>query len=201
MMLLSLLLSISGPASSSSVLQTSFDDLCLGADLIVQGRVIAVDARADTATPFIWTDVTVEAIEVIHGKLDAGHITLSFLGGSAGGRRLQVANMVVPQIGEQGIYFVEARARRQVHPLLGWQQGHFRVESGPDGMERVIAAGRRVVSGISPSMLPKQRGLSTGIAAGVQVLGAGEDAAGAMRPTEFKAAIVETLTRRGAPSR
>jgi hypothetical protein len=198
---LSLLWALCGPAVASSVLQTSFDELCLESDLIFEGRVVAVEGRQDPNTPFIWTHVSIEVIEVIGGQLDTGRIELSFLGGRASGRRLQVARMEVPQVGEHGVYFVESRLRRQVHPLLGWEQGHFRIQSGRDGVERVVAAGRRGVVGISASTVSKHGALSNGIAAGVEVLGEGVDVEAAMRASEFKAAIRDVHSRRQYLSR
>jgi hypothetical protein len=196
--MMSLLLAMSGPVRASSVLQISFDELCAESDLIFEGRVVSVEASEDPASPLIWTHVTIDIAEVIQGRLDAGRVELKFLGGSAGGRRLQVTNMKIPQVGEHGIYFVEAKDRRQVHPLLGWQQGHFRIETGPDGSEHVTTAARRVVSGVDPSMAPKRGDLSAGTAAGVQVLGDERGAARAMGVSDFKSAVREVLTRRGA---
>lgn len=196
---LSLLACVS--ASGSSVLQVSFDELVVGANLIVEGRVLQVEARQDPHTPFIWTHVTLDVSEVLHGSLESDRIELRFLGGTAGGRTLRVTDMAVPEPGEQGIYFIENASRLQVHPLLGWQQGHFRVEAGPDGVERVRATGRRTVAGITSVPIPSPRDLSSGIAAGIQTLSreAGTDAG--MRPDEFKAAIRDVLSRHGALAR
>lgn len=178
-----------GPAAATSVLQISFAELCSVADIIVDGRVVQIDVREDADTPFIWTHVTIEVIELIESEFDGDRIELAFLGGSVGERSMQVSQMTVPQLGERGIFFIESRVRRQIHPLLGWQQGHFRIESGPDGTEQITASRRRVVSGVSKAQSPQRGALSDGIAAGVQIRSEAAGESRAMRPDEFKAAI------------
>lgn len=191
---LGLVLGALSPVRAAGVLQLSFEELCLQAALIVEGRVVEVDARQDSSSPFIWTYVTIDVTELIHGNLDNGQVVLAYLGGSAGGRTLRVADMEVPRLGEHGIYFVEAKDRRQVHPLLGWQQGHFRVETDADGVERVTSSGRPVLSATAPASA--RSALSAGRASGVEVAGADESTDRAMRPGEFKTSIRDLLSGR-----
>ena len=50
-----------------------------------------------------------------------------------------VADMQMPEIGELGIYFVETLSEQQIHPLFGWQQGHYLIIiNSQTGRETVI---------------------------------------------------------------
>lgn len=198
---IALLVVLPGATSASGVLRTSFSELCSEAELILEGRVVSMEARKDSSTPFIWTHVTVSIVELIHGEFAGNEIELSFLGGTVGAQTLRVSQMTVPKIGEHGIYFVEKHERRQVHPLIGWQQGHFRIVEDSDGVERVTSADGRKIAGFESVSSPLVTGLSTGLPAGVQALENGPDSNAAMQPREFKAAIRVRIAQRLAPAR
>ncbi len=74
------------------------------------------------------TEVTFEVDEVIKGNLDSDRVTLSFLGGVADGVALRVSDLHIPELGEQGIYFVESLSQPLVNPLMGWHQGHYLID-------------------------------------------------------------------------
>jgi hypothetical protein len=105
--------------------------------------------------------------------------------------------MRLPAVGEVGIYFVESLRERQVHPLVGWSQGHFlernEEKTGPPGV--FTPAGKAVLGiGSDASVVQRRRVLpGTGTALEVQT----EDAPAASRPamsaTEFKDTIRRTV--------
>ena len=67
--------------------------------------------------------------------------TLDFgsMGGRSGDSTLKVSGMGIPEEGERGIYFVENLSGQQVHPLCGWQHGHYLVLfDQSSGVEKVV---------------------------------------------------------------
>ena len=76
--------------------------------------------------------------------------------------------MVLPETNEHGIYFVESKTRRQVHPLYGWAQGHFVVVVDSGGDARVTTTAAQPVLGLARTDRTRTtKRLSTGIARGV----------------------------------
>jgi len=121
-------------------------DVTRGSEFIFRGRVLETRSIREGASP-IFTHVTFQVLEVYKGPQVGARIELDFMGGKIGALELAVADMRYPAIGESGIYFVESLKRRQVHPLYGWQQGHYLVSRDTSGTERVrTAAGKPVMS-------------------------------------------------------
>ena len=134
------------PIIASSVEQVSMTEVAKGSELIFRGRVLEARSIRE-GTGAIFTHVTFQIIEVYKGPSVGERIELDFMGGKLGTLELNVAEMRFPAIGESGIYFVESLKRRQVHPLFGWQQGHFLVSRDSSGTERVqTVSGRPVTS-------------------------------------------------------
>lgn len=113
------------PALASSVRQFAFAELCDRAQLIIEGRVVAAEARHEGPGRGIRTYVRIEVLDRFKGPAVGSEIELRFAGGSVDGLTMSISDMRMPQPGEVGIYFVESLDRAQVHPLLGWDQGHF----------------------------------------------------------------------------
>lgn len=166
--LMALLILVPATSSASSVIQVTFNDLVLSSELIFEGRV--VDKRAEmSAGGTIHTYVTFRIQDVIKGSHSDSQIVLRYQGGTVGALTLEVSDLVVPGIGETGIYFVESTTRPLVHPLYGWDQGHFVVmTAGTDRTERVFSRNLKPVAGIQQTD-GKASGLSNGIASGLQV--------------------------------
>jgi len=132
---------------ASSVEQVSISEVTRGSELIFRGRVL--DTRGvREGTNAIFTRVTFEVLEIYKGPKVGNQIELDFMGGKLGTLELNVADMKFPKAGESGIYFVESLKRKQVHPLYGWQQGHFLISRDSSGTERVRTAYDRPVTSI-----------------------------------------------------
>ena len=128
-----------GQVKASTVLKLSFDEVCQGAELIFEGRVVSKESRLSSTTGNPFTYFTFEIIDVIKGSYRSNIIELGFMGGSKGEYVMVVSDMRIPEIGERGIYFVENLSVQQVHPLCGWHQGHYLVLSDPSsGEEKVV---------------------------------------------------------------
>jgi len=114
-------------AFGSSVIKVSLEDAVNGAELIFEGRVVSKDIRLSPVNNRPFTYFTFEIIDIIKGSYAQSSIELGYMGGSNGTYTLKVTDMHMPEVGEKGIYFVESLDTQQVHPLFGWQQGHYRV--------------------------------------------------------------------------
>ncbi|PYS55739.1 MAG: hypothetical protein DMG13_02720 [Acidobacteria bacterium] len=136
-------------AGASSVQQLSVTELINGSDLIFEGHVVELRTVGD-GTSQIFTRVTFEVQDLIKGQSPGSRIELDFLGGTIGGLTLTISDMRLPKLGETGIYFVESPKRRQVHPLYGWDQGHFLVTTDPSGVETITTFDRRPVGAVLP---------------------------------------------------
>lgn len=154
---------------ATTVLRLPFEEVCNQAEFIFEGRVVDVAARMDDEGRYIWTHVVIEVLEAIKGRHDANQIELKFAGGSLNGLTLDVGEMHVPQVGEHGIYFVDSLSRQLVHPLVGWDQGHYRVERTPDGVRRMITADGSFIESILPQQIAGEE-FSRGIPYGVEVI-------------------------------
>lgn len=128
-----------GHVKASTVLKVSFNQVCHGAELIFEGRVVSKESRLSSTTGNPFTYFTFEIIDNIKGSYPGNTIELGFMGGPKGDYVMTVSDMRMPEIGERGIYFVENLSVQQVHPLCGWHQGHYLVLSDPVGdKEKVV---------------------------------------------------------------
>jgi hypothetical protein len=192
-----LLLLFSAPASATSVLQLTFQELCQQSVLIFEGRVTQVEARQDPSTGFVWTQVKLEVIDNIHGPALDSDMELQFLGGTVNDLTLDVAEMRIPESDERGIYFVGSLGKRQIHPFVGWSQGHFIVKSDPRGQGRVFTQDHRPVLAIEQTFRKKdQTDLSRGVAGGVTVGARNDTAFDAMTTEQFKNIVRANLPPR-----
>ncbi len=128
-----------GQAKATTILELSFDQVCQGAELIFEGRVVSKETRPSPTGGKPFTYFTFQIIEVIKGSYPGSTIELGFMGGQLDGFTLKVSGMQMPEMGEKGIYFVENLGVQQIHPLCGWQQGHCLVISDKQtGQDMVI---------------------------------------------------------------
>jgi len=165
-----LLLSLSVPAYATTVLQLSFEEVVGTAELIFEGRVTDVEA-VQTGPRSIHTNVTFEVISVIKGDYADTRITLQFLGGEVDGRRLVVQGMQMPANGDTGIFFVESVQETLIHPLVGWTQGHFLLETDARGERRVLSADHAPVTGIALAVEPQSDSYTESLNDALPVLG------------------------------
>lgn len=187
--------------NATTVREVSMDDMLQQSQLIFEGTVTAVEARANSQKR-IHTYVTFEIKDVIKGEYPRNIITLRFLGGTVGDVTMRASDMRVPQQGEHGIYFVESLDRLQVNPLYGWSQGHFIVERDATGSGRVMTNRRLPVTGVMDStpdgqMTPAKdriQAISKGVSRDVAVGQEGKDTGG-MTVDEFKKALRERMGR------
>ena len=181
---------VTTPAVASSVLQFSFDELGDHADLIIEGWVVSAESRVESPDGQIATYVRIVVLDRINGPEVGAELELRFAGGTVAGYTMEVSDMVLPVVGETGIYFVESLLERQVNPLVGWSQGHFleRVDENT-GRPAVFTPAGKAISGIRiDASVAQQRQVlpGTGTARGVLVEDVPTPSRPAMSATEFK---------------
>jgi hypothetical protein len=191
---------VAGSAGATTILGMDIDKLTADAEFIFEGEVVLTETRQDSNSRIISTYVTFNVVDVMKGDYDAASIELKFMGGVFDGRIMQVSGLKIPQLGEQGIYFVESTSRDLINPLLGWSQGHF-IIIVDDGERRISTADEKPVTevqGVSgiPLAIKKPQAL---------IQGGGDAAAGvttesslilirrALSVDEFKARIQDLM--------
>ena len=171
-------------ASATTVLSVSMGQMAEASELVFEGRVLTQEPQGEGRK--IRTCIAFEVLEVVKGPAVGSPLELCFSGGTRKGRTRHIHGMRHPQPGEHGIYFVETLAEARVNPLLGWQQGHFRVSDG----SVATADGRDVVAVDSDDASGSR--VSRGVARGAQVQHRHARSAGGPAPLtsdEFKARI------------
>ena len=186
----------SAPTSAASVRQTSVGEMLDTCELIFEGEALAtgVEESEDGRHLFTWVDFAVlDVVKDPSGPSLGPRLRLHFLGGALGDRVVQVGGMKVPEVGERGLYFVESLARRQVHPLCGWDQGRLRMLRDPVGVLRIVSADGRPVMGLQPggagsAIQRRSTALSEGVARELQ-LDAGAGLGDALSAADLKAQL------------
>jgi hypothetical protein len=118
-------------ATTLSALTT--DELFQQAQLVVLGVVAAVEYRnsdTDSSHPMSLPHafVTIDIEHTYKGNAPSGNvITLRFQGGPDGkGNALLIPGVPLFDVGDRDVLFIRGNGR-QIAPLVGWQQGRFRI--------------------------------------------------------------------------
>ena len=188
-----------GPNYATTVERLGFQDVVERSELIVEGTVESVHSEYDTERRYIWTHVRIRVSNTIKGDPAGDEITLKFVGGTVNDLTLKVPSMNYPAVGDSGMYFVESPSRAQLHPLTGWDQGHYKVASDGTSGQHITTPDGLPVLGIRQTQPPNEIEISAGIARGVEVARpqrAGQIVQSPMQVTAFRA-LVEALAREG----
>jgi hypothetical protein len=181
-----------GPvAGATSLRSLSVGDLATRADLVFEGRALAREVREDPGGA-LRTCVQFEVLEVLKGPPVASPLELCFSGGVSRSRLRLVEGLRVPATGERGVYFVARLGSQRVNPLLGWDQGRFRVSEGAE--PEVMTADGRPVAGLEAAPGPPPRVPGGRVARGARLAAPGHRG---MPPDAFKARLRQILA--GAP--
>ena len=203
-LVVALVLSVAaGPVAATSVRQLTFAELCDHSDLVIEGRVVAAEARADGLGGGIGTYIRIEVLDRLKGPDVGPELELRFAGGTVAGHSLTISDLRIPEVGELGIYFVESLGERQINPLVGWSQGHFlELVDNQAGVPRIFTPDKRAVLGIRSraSSQPQRQILSgDGTALEVQVAPASGTPQPAMSALDFKNLVRQCIAARGTP--
>ena len=149
---------------ATTVLKMDIDQIAIKAELVFEGEVLLRESRREPNSGIINTYVTFSILDVIKGSYGANTIELKFAGGSIGNEIVEVNGLLIPEEGEQGIYFVESINRNLITPLIGWSQGHFIVQE-ENGRRIVYTVDNKPVTDIQSvaSIPPTIKKLSSAI--------------------------------------
>ena len=187
-------------ASATTILGMDIDKVAADAEFVFEGSVINSETRQDSNSGIISTYVTFQINDIIKGVYTGDSVELKFMGGVFNGQIVQVSGMRIPEMAEQGIYFVESMSRDLINPLIGWSQGHFIIVDD-NGTRRISTAGKQPVLDVEavssiPSSIKKPLSLvegNTDIAAGVMTETSPIMIQRALTVEEFKSRITDLL--------
>ena len=137
--LLFLSLGLASLSLATTVIPPTFNELVRDSELIFRGRVTAVKSGWSQAgaKPRIATWVTFSVERTLRGEAGPT-LTLEFVGGTIGERRLEVAGWPAFEVGDRGVFFVENRQARMC-PIVRLRHGRYRiVGEGGALSERVV---------------------------------------------------------------
>ncbi len=177
---------------ASTVIQVSFQEMVATSEFIFEGTVINQEAIRPDGSTNIFTRVTFAVSDVLKGDYDESAVSLYFMGGTIGSLTLSISDMQIPKNGERGIYFVESIAKRQVHPLYGWNQGRFLILNDRDGNPRIHTAKGKPVRSVGKIATPTVAALLDGASAaalGVEVAADPAGVGSGLTPGAFKQRI------------
>lgn len=164
------ILALAGPAVASTVRAIAVEELLAEAELVFEGRVVALETTDDDPRR-IRTCARFEVLDVVKAPPSGvpSPLRLCFSGGSGVRAARRVEGVTIPALGERGVYFVESVTRPLANPLLGWDQGHFRIVTDPDEPDgRVTSADGREILAVDDGR-GGPPGFSSGLARGVTV--------------------------------
>ncbi|MFT5571437.1 MAG: hypothetical protein ACI9FR_000351 [Cryomorphaceae bacterium] len=182
---------------ASSIEQIGFKAMSRSAEAVFEAEVTAVEARWDQSKTRIHTYIEFRLVDVIKqpsqgNNLQTGErLVLQFLGGKVGADELRVSGLIYPELGEKGIYFISSVTRNMVNPLIGWSQGHFKI----DPQSSINTNTNSAIVAVRERSQSSATKLSNGVAAGLQVrLNVVESGSG-MSKKEFKNEVLKALGR------
>lgn len=134
--------SVAAPASATTLMRASLDELVAGNETIVVGEVVDVESYWNAEHTFILTDVRFRTSDVLKGNLRSGELTITLMGGQVGdlttliigGPQLFPGHSYVVFLNEESLPGVQALTVRDL------VQGAFDVVMAKDGLRAVSQA-------------------------------------------------------------
>jgi hypothetical protein len=182
-------------ASAATLERRSLSDLAKGAELIVDGTVVARSVEPLGGGQGARTCFKIAVTEVIAGADPGKSVRLCFFGGEINGRGYGVAGLRYPNVGERGIYLVESLHQPMLNPLIGWDQGRFVVIKDPKSgtFKMVTADGQRITALAPEAAQPTAAGQDVVSSEGAKAVGIlsddGTDLRGAVSRDDFVAKL------------
>lgn len=131
-----LLLALALPARGSTFLAMSREELVEKAGTVVTGRVIEINSYWNREGTAILTEAVVEVEDSILGNAPS-HVRVRTFGGQVGNQKLVAVGFPTFELGEKLLLFLTPQ-QDGFHKVLGYQQGQFRIRTGPDRREMAV---------------------------------------------------------------
>jgi len=132
------LLALALPARASTFLAVSQEEMVKQAHAVVTGRVIEVNSYWNAKGTVILTEAVIEIDDAILGDVPA-HVRVRTFGGQVGDLKIAALGHPTFEGGEKLLLFLEPR-QDGFHKVLAYQQGQFRIRTGPGGREIAVPA-------------------------------------------------------------
>ena len=127
------ILGISTSLYATTIQKFTFEEMVELSVLIVEAEVL--DVSVMDRGNVINTNVLLYVNDVLKGENPGDYLELNFLGGESDKIAVLVSGQDIPLQGEKGFYFIEDLESKNVNPLIGWSQGHFRIITDAKGDE------------------------------------------------------------------
>jgi len=130
------ILGISTSLYATTIQKFTFEEMVELSVLIVEAEVL--DVSVMDRGNVINTNVLLYVNDVLKGENPGDYLELNFLGGESDKIAVLVSGQDIPLQGEKGFYFIEDLEGKNVNPLIGWSQGHFRIITDAKGDEILV---------------------------------------------------------------
>jgi len=129
------------PASASTFLAMSQEELVAQADSVVQGRVVEVNSFWNKQGTVIVTEAVLEVEDTVLGR-DRSHVRLVTFGGQVGDYRIEAHGFPTFEKGQRLLLFLEPARKDEsgAHRVLGYRQGEFLIRQDRRGREIAVPA-------------------------------------------------------------
>ena len=124
-------------AQATQVVRMNLKDLAQRAEVIAVGRCTGCSAAWNESKKIIYSTVTIQVREYVKG-FAGPELQFRQLGGTAGGKSLQVPGMPEFTAGQEVVVFLAKDSIGKLQ-VLGMKQGKFKIVAGEDGMMQVVA--------------------------------------------------------------
>ena len=136
---------VAGPASATSVIALSDEQVFAKADVVARGRVakVEVQERVNAASKVV-TVVTIDVTDVFKGVVEAGHtkkfqpLVLEVPGGTVGEVGVAVMGAPVFEVGDEVVVAAERGGPGGAAMVIGFFQGRYTVLNPADATPLVV---------------------------------------------------------------
>lgn len=125
------------PATASTFVNMSSQELVAQADALIEGRVINLSSFWTDSGRLIATEAVVAVDEVLFGDAPA-KVTVRTFGGQVGDIRVDAPGFPRFESGERVLLYLKADSEDGTLRVLGYQQGQFRVVTRRDGVTLAV---------------------------------------------------------------
>jgi len=117
------------PASATSMVQLTTNQLIDASESIVRGTVVEVWTELDEQGA-VWTRAQVDVTEVLKGDAGQSAVIVDQRGGTYGGLSVDVGGAARFSVGEDVLLFLETLGAGHTVPV-GWMQGKYTIQMDP----------------------------------------------------------------------
>ena len=126
------------PAAASTFVAYDQGEMVNNANMIVEGRVMALDTFWSEKGRVVVTEATIAVDEVIAGQTTDRVVTVRTFGGQIDGVGFEAHGFPTFEKNEHVIVFLRTERADDSLRVVGYQQGHYRVVTRLDGVTLAV---------------------------------------------------------------